>query len=610
MNFSRLTLTAKLAAINVLLAAALLAVVAVAWRQLPSEDEAAEAAQLARAQRATQNADMMHDALHSDVLGALLADPQAADQRAKVLQSVRSNAREFRAELAALATMALGPALKPSLDAAHDLGHAYVEGAEDMVKLALVDRATAVAANRAFDVLFEDTKTALAAQTAKIAESLDAANAGAKHATQAARRWLLVAALVTVVTGWLGVALIARSIRRSLMGLRDVAREVAAGNLERRSDLSGHDEVGQLAASVNQMADTLHQMIEHMRSDAQRSAFAARLGAALDMADSEAQALAVVARALDEISPTHGMALLLADSSDAHLESAAQVRHAGCSVDSTFACVAVRRGHAVSFPTSEALDACPKLRGRPEGAMSAACVPVTFMGRALGVLHACGPVDQPLTPAATEHLAVLGAQAGSRIGTVRAFARTQLQASTDALTGLANRRSVEARLHELMASRTPFAVVMADLDRFKNLNDTHGHPAGDEALRAFADVVRENMRQQDMAGRWGGEEFAFVLTQVDAEHALQWADRLRACLAAALPHRSTPLFTASFGIAHSQLEATPEALVAAADRALYAAKSQGRDRAVLAVAEAGLPALTRRSEPAAAVDMQRLSASA
>jgi diguanylate cyclase (GGDEF)-like protein len=611
-KFARLSLTAKLAAINLLLAAALLAVVAVAWRHLPSGDDAAEVAQLARAQRATQNADMMHDALHADVLAALLASQQPSRDRERVQRSLRENAQEFHAELAALAGMTLAPALRPQLDAAHGAGIAYVDQAEQMVRLALTDAPRALAQHDAFDHAFEAAKTALGAQTALIASQLDQANAEARRATEDARRWLLAAAVATVLGGWLGVAAIARSIRRSLMGLRDVAQAVAAGELDRRSDQKGRDEVGQLASSVNQMADGLHQMIDRMRADAERGAFGTQLAAALDMADSEPQAHAVVERAMLRIAAQQPMELLLADSSGAHLERAAQHPVAGapgCGVDSPFACVAVRRGHAVSFAHSDALDACPKLRERAEGERSATCVPVTFMGRALGVLHASGPVGAALDSDAVGRIVTLGTQVGVRIGTVRAFERTQLQASTDSLTGLDNRRSVEARLRELVRRRQPLAFVMADLDHFKRLNDTHGHQAGDEALRAFADVVRESLRQHDLAARWGGEEFAFVLQHADAAQALVWVERLRARLANALQRRSAPAFTASFGVAESSAGMTLEALVATADGALYRAKSEGRDRGVVAGGpELALASIPRQSEQRAAVDLQQLAA--
>jgi hypothetical protein len=110
-------------------------------------------------------------------------------------------------------------------------------------------------------------------------------------------------------------------------------------------------------------------------------------------------------------------------------------------------------------------------------------MPVNFMGRALGVLHVTGAKGKPPNPEQIAQLTALGVHAGNRIGTLRAFERSQLQASTDSLTGLTNRRAAEEVLANLMAVDSAFAVVMADLDFFKRLNDTMGHEAGDRALK-------------------------------------------------------------------------------------------------------------------------------
>jgi diguanylate cyclase (GGDEF)-like protein len=259
------------------------------------------------------------------------------------------------------------------------------------------------------------------------------------------------------------------------------------------------------------------------------------------------------------------------------------------------------------FTHSDALNACPRLRGRAQGPVSAVCVPVTFMGRALGVLHASAPADQPIGDAQFDRITALGVQFGGRIGTVRAFERTQLQAATDALTGLANRRTVEKRLRELALHGEPHVVVMVDLDHFKRLNDTHGHPAGDDALRVFAEVARSSMRETDLPGRWGGEEFAFVLPGMDEQEAAAWVERVRERLQQTLLQRGTPVFTASFGIAASSLAGTPDALVRLADEALYRAKRDGRDRAATATSGDTVVPLRRESEHRSAVDVRLLA---
>ncbi len=200
------------------------------------------------------------------------------------------------------------------------------------------------------------------------------------------------------------------------------------------------------------------------------------------MADSEELMYDVIARAMVAVSDDHPLEMLLADSSRAHMER--RVQHptagaAGCVVESPFACVAVRRGAATTFSDSSAFNACPNLRTASGEPCSAVCVPITFMGRALGVLHTTAPVGAEPGPEEVSRLKSVAVAAGARVGTVRAFDQNTLQATTDALTGLANRRSFETVARRLQRQGTPFALVMADLDHVKLINDTHGHEAGD-----------------------------------------------------------------------------------------------------------------------------------
>jgi diguanylate cyclase (GGDEF)-like protein len=200
------------------------------------------------------------------------------------------------------------------------------------------------------------------------------------------------------------------------------------------------------------------------------------------------------------------------------------------------------------------------------------------MGRSLGVLHTTGPDNSPLGSDAVARLSTLASQAGARIGTVRAFEKTQLQASTDGLTGLSNRRTIESQVREILREGRSFALVIADLDRFKSLNDSHGHEAGDRALRLFAQVLQQAIRDDDLLGRWGGEEFVLVLPELDRFGALSLLERLRARLASAHPGE-TARFTASFGVADSTQAGTIDEIVKIADTGLYAAKADGRDQA-------------------------------
>jgi diguanylate cyclase (GGDEF)-like protein len=352
-------------------------------------------------------------------------------------------------------------------------------------------------------------------------------------------------------------------------------------------------------------------MLTRLRSEAGRSSFSNQLVEALEMADSEAEADRVIARAMNSISEVHPMELLLADSSRAHLERACVHPKTGspnCSVESPYSCIAVRRGHPQIFPDAEALNACPKLLGRMGGALSAACVPVNFMGRALGVLHVTGAKGKPPNPEQIAQLTALGVHAGNRIGTLRAFERSQLQASTDSLTGLTNRRAAEEILANLMAVDSAFAVVMADLDFFKRLNDTLGHEAGDRALKLFADIARSVVRDRDHVVRWGGEEFAMLLPGVNADRAEEVVGRLRAALAQAHLVAGTPVFTASFGLADSTMARDRESLIRLADEALYRSKQGGRDCCTVADPKtAGTVIVRRERDQGAVVDITQVA---
>ena len=234
----------------------------------------------------------------------------------------------------------------------------------------------------------------------------------------------------------------------------------------------------------------------------QRQRFESRLANALDMAEGEPEVIDVIERSFGTVLPGAPVELLLADNSHAHLHRMAAVGPDGeppsCGVDSPDRCPAARRAQIQTFSDSDDLDACPKLRNRPQGQISALCVPVSIMGRTVGVIHATGEPGVEVEDDRIDDLATLAKLAGARIGLLRVMAETQLQASTDTLTGLLNRRSFSERVAAVPAHLYPVAVAMADLDHFKALNDTYGHETGDRALRLFARVLRDSLRSSDI----------------------------------------------------------------------------------------------------------------
>lgn len=392
----------------------------------------------------------------------------------------------------------------------------------------------------------------------------------------------IVALAVMLVASWV----ITRLIRDPLLRVQLAAERAADGDLHAEADVSSADETGRLAGAFNSMLTKLRLREEALLADHHRQEVSSRIQRAFDMADDEVAALDVVGLTLDDAMAQRSTELLLADNSKANLEQAVVAGPhpdgPGCPVGSPFSCVAVRSGAPVTFPTSTAVDACPHLRTRGVEPCSAICVPVTFMGRAMGVIHSVGDEGENPTPAQVEVLTTLATQAGARIGMLRTMVRTQEQASTDSLTGLMNRRTFQSRCRSLRRSGVPFALVMADIDHFKRVNDTFGHETGDRALKTFSEVARRTLRQDDLMGRWGGEEFAFALPGLDVEQAVDVLGRIRLELAALLSTSDLPGFTVSYGVVDAHACQSLETAVRLADDALYAAKEQGRDRSVVA----------------------------
>jgi len=160
-------------------------------------------------------------------------------------------------------------------------------------------------------------------------------------------------------------------------------------------------------------------------------------------------------------------------------------------------------------------------------------------------------------------------------------------AVTDPLTGLRNRRYVRRHLDSLLRSGAAATVLLLDVDRFKPLNDRHGHAAGDVALKEVAARLREHLRAVDVVARYGGEEFLVVMSGAGEEEASAVAERLRAAIAdrpVQAPGLQLPV-TVSIGSAVARGDLDADRLIAAADAALYRAKERGRNRVEMATAE-------------------------
>lgn len=227
----------------------------------------------------------------------------------------------------------------------------------------------------------------------------------------------------------------------------------------------------------------------------------------------------------------------------------------------------------------------------PEPLRFYAAVPLLApTGAVLGTLSVLDPRSRGLTPEQIGALETLGRQIlellemrRTLIGLSEANATLGQQNLTDALTAIPNRRAYDQKLTEEFsrAKRTgaPLALMMIDIDNFKQYNDTFGHPAGDTALQSVARVLQSSLRPYDFLARYGGEEFAIILPATDLADAILVAERVRSLVASSeFPHRK---FTISLGVARLDPEAGLKALVLAADNGLYRAKAAGRNKVVV-----------------------------
>jgi diguanylate cyclase (GGDEF)-like protein len=217
--------------------------------------------------------------------------------------------------------------------------------------------------------------------------------------------------------------------------------------------------------------------------------------------------------------------------------------------------------------------------GRTEG--NSTCVPSLVGGEVIGsvlVRHpgALAPFDRRCVEESMT-------QASPVLANLRNLALSQARALTDGLTGLPNRRAIEDTLKRMVSytdrSGGSLAVVLFDLDHFKQVNDLYGHEKGDEVLSCVGVTVTSTIRSSDFAGRHGGEEFILLLPDTDARSATTAAEKLRLAIAAIDVPGVPRAITASFGIATMPVDGSePSSLLRTADRALYLAKASGRNR--------------------------------
>lgn len=378
-----------------------------------------------------------------------------------------------------------------------------------------------------------------------------------------------------------------------------------------------------LGRSIDLETSRLERAERKQRESNEFQTYRNNLAEALDTTTNKDEVLAAVGRAFMDVVPEQRAELLLVDESQGHLRRAQvspELGAAACPVDAPDQCAALRRGQTMHYDSSRALNVCPKLPEHETAPCSAVCVPVTFNGHASGVIHLVGAELALPRDGQVDRLQVLASETGSRLGLLETTEQRNRQASTDGLTGLINRRELEDQARELLIDQRPFAIAMADLDRFKELNDRHGHDSGDRALRLFALVLQAELRPTDIASRYGGEEFVILLPDTDVAEAHKTIERLRRSIAEQIRNTGFLPFTASWGVTDSESATTFRDIVGVADSLMYTAKREGRNLMVIdaeAAARAGVDpdedaivdgAGTLLPSPQIDLDLERLAA--
>ena len=251
-------------------------------------------------------------------------------------------------------------------------------------------------------------------------------------------------------------------------------------------------------------------------------------------------------------------------------------------------CWGLRRGRVHYVENTDIGLVCKHLHQPPPAGYL--CVPMMAQSEALGILYLTQPADARLTEAKQRLAVAMAEHIAMALSNLKLHETLRSQSIRDPLTGLFNRRfmeeSLELELRRAIRNQRPLGVIMLDLDRFKHFNDTYGHEAGDTLLRELGILLQTNIRGEDIACRYGGEEFTLILPEGSAEVIGQRAEALREAIKRLdVLYRGQPLgrISASLGVAiFPEHGRTREALLHAADAALYQSKDAGGDHVTTA----------------------------
>jgi diguanylate cyclase (GGDEF)-like protein/PAS domain S-box-containing protein len=356
-----------------------------------------------------------------------------------------------------------------------------------------------------------------------------------------------------------------------LLGVQGIARDIT----ERKKT----------EEALQQAKQNLEAWVDELEQRTREMTLLSEMGDMLRACLTTDEAYTVIVRVAQQLFPGRDGALYVITSSR-NLVEAVAVWGDASSLERVFApdeCWALRRGRVHWVEDSSLGLLCKHLpHPSPEGYL---CVPMMAQSEALGVLYLSQPANLRLTEAKQRLAVAMAEHIAMALSNLKLHETLRSQSIRDPLTGLFNRRFMEEslalELRRATRNQRPLGVIMLDLDRFKHFNDTYGHDAGDTLLRELGTLLQANIRGEDIACRYGGEEFTLILPEGSAEVIQQRAEAVREAIKRLdVLHRGQPLgrIAASLGVAiFPEHGRTGEALLQAADAALYQSKAAGGD---------------------------------
>jgi len=395
---------------------------------------------------------------------------------------------------------------------------------------------------------------------------------------RSSRSTMLSYAAFAILAGLCALLWLIRDIVPRTRSYSRFAAQVASGAASEPIEPRGSDELAELGGTLNAMV--AQQEAERTYGESQ-----AEFADAMQGCEGEQEAYGLLKRHLERSIPDSRVVVLNRNNSHDRLEPTTPVTSVS-PFDEAFrdaqprSCLAVRfaRTHQEDSEHTPLLEC--ELCGK-RGSERSTCQPLLVSGEVIGSV-----LVEHIDALAGQHLDRIKnsvVQAAPVLANVRNLAIAELRAATDALTGLPNNRALQGNAKRMVApaqrTSTGLGVAILDLDHFKQINDTYGHGKGDEVPAAVGAVLQTTVRDSDVVGRWGGEEFMILLPDTDRAGAMVAAEKIREAVAKIKIVGVERAITASLGVAVLPDDGADVTTVTRnADRALYAAKARGRNR--------------------------------